>query len=89
KLKSSIKTAFAADEFVAFYQPKVDISSNKITGCEALARWKKPDGKFISPGEFIPLCEQTGMIIELDMIIYEKSLKFLRNNLDNNIPCVP
>ncbi|MCG9084263.1 bifunctional diguanylate cyclase/phosphodiesterase [Laribacter hongkongensis] len=89
KLKSSIKTAFAADEFVAFYQPKVDISSNKITGCEALARWKKPDGKFISPGEFIPLCEQTGMIIELDMIIYEKSLKFLRNNLENNIPCVP
>ncbi len=47
------------------YQPKVDVKSGQITGVEALVRWQKPDGKFIFSNEFIPLAEETGLIVAL------------------------
>ena len=77
------------DEFIPYYQPKVDINSGILVGGEALVRWKTREGKFIFPNEFIPMCEQTGLIVELDMIMYEKVLKFLKSFLEQGLACVP
>ncbi len=88
-LKHRIRNALRHDEFVPFYQPKVDVLTGRIVGCEALARWRTDDGAFIPPGEFIPISEQTGMVLELDMMIYEKALAFLRRGLDGGLERVP
>ncbi len=88
-LKHRIRNALRHDEFMPFYQPKVDILTGRIVGCEALARWRTDDGAFVPPGEFIPISEQTGMVLELDMMIYEKALAFLRRGLDRGLERVP
>lgn len=53
-------------EFILHYQPKVDIKTNKITGLEALVRWKCPKKGLIYPNDFIPVAEETGLIKKLD-----------------------
>lgn len=88
-LKHRIRLALERSEFIPFYQPKVDIQSNRVVGCEALARWRTEDGTFVSPADFIPISEQTGMVVDLDMMIYEKALKRLRSSLDAYELCVP
>lgn len=89
ELKRDLKLAIKNDEFVAFYQPKVDINSGKLVGAEALIRWRTRDNKLIAPGDFIPLSEKTGLVTDLDMIVFEKVLAFLRTSLDAGVECVP
>lgn len=88
-LKRDLKLAIKNDEFIAFYQPKVDINSGELVGAEALIRWRTKDNRLIPPGDFIPLSEKTGLVIDLDMIVFEKVLAFLRRSLDAGIECVP
>lgn len=88
-LKRAVRQAITDKEFLAYYQPKVDILSGKLVGAEALVRWRTKDGKFIFPNEFIPMCEKTGLISDIDMIVYEKVLCFLRRNLKQGVPVHP
>lgn len=89
EMKRDLKLAIKNDEFVVFYQPKVDINSGKLVGAEALIRWQTRDGRLVPPGDFIPLSEKTGLVTDLDMIVFEKVLAFLRRSLDAGIECVP
>ncbi len=89
QLKRALEKALRENEIVPFYQPKVDVNTCKLVGAEALARWRKPDGRLMPPDEFIPMCEKTGLIVELDMAIFEQVLQFIRKNLDEGIACVP
>lgn len=57
-------------EFMVYYQPKVDLQTNEMCGCEALVRWNK-DGKIISPGEFISVLEQDGSVCALDFYMLD------------------
>jgi diguanylate cyclase (GGDEF)-like protein len=61
-LELDLRKAVAADGFELFYQPIVNLADNKITGFEALLRWNHPTRGRISPAEFIPLAEETGLI---------------------------
>jgi EAL domain-containing protein (putative c-di-GMP-specific phosphodiesterase class I) len=63
-----------AREFQMHYQPIISLDSGKIAGFEALMRWQKEDGTFVSPGQFIPLAENTGLIVELGRFALESSL---------------
>ncbi len=64
-LESNLRRALDREEFVVFYQPKVDMASGRIIGMEALVRWMLPEGGMVSPADFIPLAEKTGLIVFL------------------------
>jgi EAL domain-containing protein (putative c-di-GMP-specific phosphodiesterase class I) len=64
-LESRMRGALARNEFFLMYQPKVDLPSGKIVGAEALVRWQDPEHGLISPGQFIPVAEDSGLIIAL------------------------
>ncbi|HEY2819199.1 MAG TPA: EAL domain-containing protein, partial [Casimicrobiaceae bacterium] len=64
-LENKLRHALEKDEFVLHYQPKVDIESRRIVGVEALMRWQSADLGLVQPLDFIPLLEETGMILEV------------------------
>ncbi len=69
KLESNLRKAIENREFFVEYQPLVDAKTEKIIGAEALVRWNHPDLKIIPPLDFIPIAEDTGMILEIGEIV--------------------
>ena len=65
KLELDLRQAIADEALEVYYQPCVSLASNAITGCEALVRWRHPERGMISPAEFIPIAEETGLINQL------------------------
>jgi EAL domain-containing protein (putative c-di-GMP-specific phosphodiesterase class I) len=64
-LENRLRGALERDEFVLYYQPKVDAVSFAVTGVEALLRWQDPHAGLVLPAKFVPLLEETGMIVEV------------------------
>jgi diguanylate cyclase (GGDEF)-like protein len=64
-LERDLRAAIAAEALEVHYQPLLATGSLAVTGCEALARWRHPERGFVSPGEFIPVAEETGLIAPL------------------------
>jgi len=63
ELETALRRAVENSEFVLYYQPKVRIDTGRVTGMEALLRWQRPGYGFVSPDEFIPVLEDTGLIL--------------------------
>jgi EAL domain-containing protein (putative c-di-GMP-specific phosphodiesterase class I)/ActR/RegA family two-component response regulator len=64
-LETALRRAVANDEFVLHYQPKVHLGSGRIAGLEALLRWRRPGHGLVSPADFIPVLEETGLIVSV------------------------
>jgi diguanylate cyclase (GGDEF)-like protein/PAS domain S-box-containing protein len=64
-LEKNLRLALDRGEFVLYYQPKLSLANNQVLGMEALVRWQHPETGLVSPGEFIPVAEETGLIIPL------------------------
>jgi diguanylate cyclase (GGDEF)-like protein len=62
RLEVELRKALALGEFEVFYQPLVNLKTNRVSGCEALLRWRSPGRGLVPPGEFIPLAEEIGLI---------------------------
>lgn len=65
ELENHLRKALERDEFIIYYQPQVEISTGLIMGIEALIRWQHPEWGLISPAEFIPIAEDTGLILSI------------------------
>ena len=62
ELSEELRRALERDEFVVRYQPKVDLRTGRISGVEALLRWRRPGYGLVAPAEFVPVLEDTGLI---------------------------
>lgn len=72
-LEADLRHAIEEREFTPYFQPIMRLASNKVVGFEALARWQSPKRGFVMPNDFIPLAEDTNLIMEIDLEILEKS----------------
>jgi EAL domain-containing protein (putative c-di-GMP-specific phosphodiesterase class I) len=78
RFEAELRDAVGNKEFKAVFQPKIDFQTGRITGAEALARWRRPNGKLISPATFIPVAEQAGLIDAIGMQILEAACEAAR-----------
>ncbi len=73
-LMSELRDAINAEQLELYFHPRINVSSGKVVGAEALLRWNHPQRGFIPPSEFIPLAEQTGLIKSITQWVLEKSI---------------
>jgi len=75
-LEKKMRAAIKNNEFHAFFQPQIDTATSTLTGMEALARWIEPDGNIIFPDTFIPLAEESELIIDIGNVILRQACHF-------------
>ncbi|MCF8030759.1 MAG: EAL domain-containing protein, partial [Desulfohalobiaceae bacterium] len=84
-LEHDLKKALLNEEFFLCYQPQIDLRSGRVMGLEALLRWEHPQRGIVSPGEFIPVLEQTGMIATADKWVIHRVCEQLRSWQENGV----
>ncbi|KMT22874.1 diguanylate cyclase (GGDEF) domain-containing protein [Clostridium cylindrosporum DSM 605] len=89
EIETYMNSALENKEFVIYFQPKYSLKDLSIVGAEALVRWNSKENGIISPGEFIPLFEKNGFILDLDMYVFEEVCKTIRSFIDRGVPIIP
>jgi diguanylate cyclase (GGDEF)-like protein/PAS domain S-box-containing protein len=75
KTENSLRHAIERNELLLHYQPKVDLASGRIVGAEALVRWKHPEQGMIPPGDFVPVAEETNLIVQISAWVLDEALR--------------
>lgn len=85
-LERDLRAALQNNEFVVYYQPRVATGDRAIVGMEALVRWNSPTRGFVPPAHFIPLAEETGLIIKLGEIVLREACRQCKEWIDGGLP---
>ncbi len=88
-LERDLRKAMINEQFFIEYQPKVETKTGRIVGAEALIRWQHPEWGKVSPLEFIPLAEETGLILKIDEWVFKNACEQLKQWKEEGIPVVP
>lgn len=88
ELEEEMHQAIRQGEFVMHYQPQIEIGSGRIVGCEALLRWRHPKRGLFMPGNFIPLAEESGMIIPLGQWVLHEVCTQARAWQEEGLPLI-
>lgn len=86
KIETGLRHALDNHELLLHYQPKVDIESGGIVGAEALVRWLHPERGMVSPAEFVPIAEESGLIVRLSAWVLDAALRQARLWRDAGLP---
>jgi len=86
KIEAGLKRALDRHELLLYYQPKVALDGGHIVGAEALVRWQHPERGMVPPGEFIPVAEETGLIIAIGDWVMDAACAQARQWLDAGMP---
>jgi diguanylate cyclase (GGDEF)-like protein/PAS domain S-box-containing protein len=84
-IEEDLRKALANKEFELYYQPQFHTGTARLVGAEALIRWNRPGKGIVGPGQFIPLCEENGLIVPLGQWIIEEACRFLGECLHNKL----
>ena len=85
-LEAGLQRAVRNDEFVLHYQPRVSAATRRVVGVEALLRWKHPERGLVPPGEFIPLLEESGLIVPVGARVIESACRQNKAWQDAGLP---
>ena len=88
-MEKNLFNAIRNEEFILYYQPYWDINTKKVMGMEALIRWISPEAGLVSPGKFIPVLEDTRMIIEVGEWVIKTAIRQVKEWQDKGHPIVP
>jgi len=86
KMETSLRGAIERNELQLYYQPQIDLVDGRLIGCEALVRWRHPEMGLVSPASFIPLAEETGLIMPISDWVLEEALRQTREWRDAGLP---
>ncbi len=82
QMLSQLRTAFSAERLFLVYQPFINLASGRVVGAEALLRWRTEQGEFIPPDRFIPLAEQSGLMVAIGDWVTRSAFRFLKRLVD-------
>ena len=88
-LESGLRLAVERNEVYLVYQPQADLVTGEITGCEAFIRWRHPDLGLLSPDQFIPVAENSGLIVPIGEWVLKTACAQARKWQDEGLPAVP
>lgn len=88
-VESELRRALLRNEFELYFQPQIEIGSGRIIGMEALIRWNHPDRGLVPPSEFIPIAEESGLIVPIGEWVIQAACKQNKYWQQNGFPAVP
>ena len=87
-LEAGLRRAIERNELLLYYQPKVSIANGTIIGAEALVRWRHPERGLVPPCEFVPVAEESGLIVHISNWVLEEAGRQIRQWMDDGFPAM-